>query len=170
MKLQKAVKFATNAHRKQKRKYTDEPYINHCFNVFDIVKKLSLCNTDTLIAALLHDTVEDTETNLNDIKEIFGAHVAYLVDGLTDVSRPEDGNRAARKKLDRDHLAGGCSAIHTIKLADLIDNTLTIVEHDPEFAKIYMDEKRELLKVLTRGDSYLYGEAYKIVNQYYKGE
>lgn len=71
-----------------------------------------------------------------------------MVDMLTDVSRPEDGNRAARKKLDREHLAKATPEVKTIKLADLIHNTESIVAHDPKFAEVYLEEKRALLSVL----------------------
>jgi hypothetical protein len=71
---------------------------------------------------------------------------------LTDVSRPEDGNRAARKAIDLAHTAKASPAAKTIKLADLIDNTRSIVERDPDFAKVYLQEKARLLEVLQEGD------------------
>jgi (p)ppGpp synthase/HD superfamily hydrolase len=105
-----------------------------------------------LVAAVLHDVVEDTPVELTEIKEEFGPVVATYVDGLTDVSRPEDGNRAERKALDRDHTAEQSAEVQTIKLADLIHNTASIEQHDPSFYKVYKREKIELLKVLTKGD------------------
>lgn len=85
----------------------------------------------------------------------FGAAVAALVIEVTDVSRPSDGNRAARKAKDRDHLAKASPDAQTIKLADLISNTQSIVEHDPAFARVYLAEKEALLDVLTRGNAML---------------
>ena len=58
-----------------------------------------------LAAALLHDTVEDTGTPLKDIEAEFGPDVASLVEQLTDVSKPEDGDRKTRKEIDRQHIA-----------------------------------------------------------------
>jgi hypothetical protein len=55
----------------------------------------------------------------------------------------------------------------TIKLADLIDNSLDIQKHDPNFAKVYMQEKKALLEVLREGDATLYARAKKIVDDYY---
>ena len=54
--------------------------------------------------------------------------------------------------MDRDHLAEKCAATQTIKLADLIDNSASILGFDPDFAKVYMVEKRRLFEVLTKGD------------------
>jgi hypothetical protein len=82
---------------------------------------------------------------------------------LTDVSKPTDGNRAKRKNMDREHIAKASLQAKTIKLADLIDNTRSIVEHDPKFAKVYLTEKALLLEVLREGDSFLWSMAHKIL-------
>lgn len=164
--VKKALRFATDAHEGQKRKYTGEPYINHPIAVCELVKTVNH-NKYMLAAALLHDTVEDTDTSIKDIEKEFGDIIAIFVNGLTDVSRPEHGNRAARKEIDRQHLAKGLPPIQTIKLADLIDNTSSIVRYDPDFAKVYMAEKKLLLQVLVNGDPELHKQATKIVNDYY---
>ena len=91
-KLQEAIEFATEAHGDQKRKYTGEPYITHPIAVMEIVREVPHTE-EMLMAAVLHDTVEDTPVTIEDIKTKFGTKVAELVDGLTDVSRPEHGNR-----------------------------------------------------------------------------
>jgi len=57
------------------------------------------------MAAWLHDTVEDTPCTLDDVRNMCGEEVAVLVEMLTDTSKPEDGNRAARKAIDREHTA-----------------------------------------------------------------
>jgi (p)ppGpp synthase/HD superfamily hydrolase len=108
-----------------------------------------------IAAALLHDVVEDTHVTLDQIEDRFGNEVAELVGWLTDISRPEDGNRRTRKALDRFHSADAPAEAQTIKLADLIHNTISIAEHDPNFWKVYREEKIELLKVLTKGDKTL---------------
>jgi hypothetical protein len=89
--------------------------------------------------------------------------VASLVEQLTDVSRPEHGNRAARKAIDRAHTASASAAAKTLKLADLIDNSRSILERDPGFARVYIEEKRLLLEVLREGDPTLWGTAARIV-------
>lgn len=157
----RASTFAAKAHDCQFRKYTFEPYIEHPRAVASLVR--SVPHTEEQIAAAwLHDTVEDTETTIDDIGRDFGPIVAVLVSELTDVSRPEDGNRKIRKALDREHLAKASPAAKTVKLADLIDNSASITKHDPKFAVTYLEEKRALLDVLKEGDRTLWDRAYAI--------
>ena len=94
---------------------------------------------------------------------MFGEKVAELVGWLTDVSRPEQGNRATRKAIDRAHTAMAPADAQTVKLADLISNTRSIMAHDVEFAKVYLAEKRMLLEVMTKGDATLMAEARKYI-------
>lgn len=160
---QKALQFATHHHGAigQVRKYSGEPYINHPIAVAALVK--SVPHTKEMVAAAyLHDTVEDTAATLDEIREEFGDEVASLVGWLTDVSKPEDGNRAKRKAIDAEHTAAAPAAAKTVKLADLIDNSRSILARDPDFAKVYLEEKRKLLKVLREGDSTLWEMADKI--------
>ena len=82
-------------------------------------------------AALLHDTVEDTATTSQDIMQEFGPSIARLVIDLTDISKPEDGNRATRKAMDRDKLSMASAEAQTIKYADLISNGKDIAKNDP---------------------------------------
>jgi (p)ppGpp synthase/HD superfamily hydrolase len=113
----------------------------------------SVGGTDAQVAAAwLHDTVEDTGVSIELIRKEFGSEVSDLVGWLTDVSRPEQGNRAVRKAIDRAHTAAAPAEAQTVKLADLIANTRSIVAHDEAFAKVYLAEKRQLLEVMTKGD------------------
>ena len=144
-----ASTFASRAQRGQVRKYTGDPYINHPVEVADIVRRHN-GSPEMIAAALLHDVVEDTDVTLDDIRREFGEAVANLVEDLTDVSRPDDGNRATRKAMDREHTAQASAAAMVIKAADLISNTSSIVEHDPNFAKVYLKEKRALLDVMFK--------------------
>ena len=114
---------------------------------------------EMIAAAYLHDVVEDTPVTIEAVFAAFGPVVGELVDWLTDVSRPEDGNRRVRKELDRQHLARATPEAKTIKLADLIDNTLTIKARDPQFWKVYRREKLALLEVLCEGDRTLWQQA-----------
>ena len=156
--ITKAEQFAVQAHGPQKRKYSGEPYIVHPIEVYEIVR--SVPHTNAMIAAaLLHDVIEDTEATYDDVFVNFGVIVADLVDELTDVSKPEDGNRAVRKAIDRTHLAKASADAQTIKLADVISNTKDIKENDPKFAKVYISEMKSLLEVLDKGDKTLMAEA-----------
>jgi len=94
--IDRAIEFATLAHRGQVRRYTGEPYIVHPVEVMEIVSTVS-DDSEVLAAALLHDTVEDTPISLQDIRYEFGDRVAGLVDQLTDRSRP----RTAIERLAR---------------------------------------------------------------------
>jgi (p)ppGpp synthase/HD superfamily hydrolase len=154
----KALIFARLAHGSQVRKYTGEPYLNHCRDVAETVLAYDP-HVAVIEAALLHDTIEDTSVTAHEIEWFFGKQVAELVLQVSDVSTPAHGNRAARKAIDRDHLARASPAAKTIKLADLISNTKSICRHDPGFARIYLAEKRLLLPVLTGGNPYLWDEA-----------
>ena len=159
-----AMVFAMNAHNGQFRKYTGEPYIVHCAGVVELVRKC-VHTPEMVAAAWLHDTVEDCGVTLATIEEKFGAKVAALVEQLTDVSKPSDGNRAVRKAIDRAHTAKATWKAKTIKLADLIDNSRSIIERDPEFAKVYLAEKRLLLDeaLHNEGDRGLWAMADEIV-------
>lgn len=158
----RAHAFATGAHAavKQVRKYTGQSYMEHPKAVARIVATVP--HTPQMIAAaLLHDVVEDTGVTLDLVREEFGLVVSDLVYWLTDKSKPEDGNRETRKAIDRAHLTAAPPEAQTIKLADLLDNTATINEHDPEFAKVYRREKEALLRVMDKGDPSLLKKAWE---------
>ena len=163
--VHKAQVYAIAAHAAvgQKRKYTSEPYIVHPAEVASIVACVPGATPDMVAAAWLHDVVEDTGCTITDIHLSFGPEIAALVHWLTDVSEPHDGNRAARKAIDRAHTALAPAEAQTIKLADLISNSRSIMQYDPEFAKVYLEEKRLLLEVLTKGDRGLHAQASKFV-------
>jgi (p)ppGpp synthase/HD superfamily hydrolase len=161
-----ALTFASEAHKGQVRKYTAEPYIVHPIEVAGIVRSVST-DKHMIAAALLHDVVEDTSVTNKVIQAFFGNKIASLVEMLTDVSKPEDGNRKLRKQLDLQHTALASPEAKTIKLADLISNIPSIIEHDKNFAKVYVSEKRELIKVLTTGNPKLYQRVLAIISSYY---
>lgn len=163
-----AYRYAKLAHAGQKRKYTGEPYINHPIAVANLVASVT-DDCEMICAALLHDVVEDTDRTLVEIKAEFGVGISTLVGYLTDVSKLSDGNRATRKAIDLLHTASASPNAKTIKLADLIDNSQSIMARDKGFAVVYMKEKNALLDVLTEGDRRLYEKASKIVADYYLG-
>lgn len=187
----RALAFSTAAHGEQKRKYTGNPYIEHPIRVAQLVKEAG--GTEEMIAAAyLHDVVEDV--SLDRIRELcgittpikdhsgfpesersnklhclayqFGHKVASLVEMVTDVSLPADGNRKARKQKDLEHLAQASPEGKTIKLADLVDNSRDIVKNDPDFARVYMREKAALLPHLHQGNQDLWYEALGIMEKF----
>ena len=147
-----AMMFARHVHKDQKRKYTGNPYVDHLAEVAGIVSTVAndyfgTPSLDTMIAtAWLHDCVEDQGVTGAELSRRFGAKVQAGVLALADL---EIGNRAERKAASRARLAMAPYWVQTIKCADLISNTSSIVEHDPKFAVVYLEEKRMLLDVLT---------------------
>jgi hypothetical protein len=163
--IARARQYATEAHERidQRRKYTRQPYQVHLKSVADMVASVSV-DAEMIAAAWLHDTVEDTPATFGDLERQFGHGVSLLVADLTDVSRPADGNRAARKAIDRNHTAQASARAKSIKLADLIDNCRDICRHDRSFAHVYLTEAAALLEVLQEGDAALYRRAKKTLS------
>lgn len=167
--VSRASRFADRCHSGQKRKYTGGNYIEHPLSV---ALAVSTVTDDEFVisAALLHDIVEDCGISVYQISQRFGNKVAAFVNWLTHVD-PQDGEpRVARKARDRDRLRMAPPEVKTVKLADMIDNSTSIIKYDPKFARVFMGEMRLLLEVLGDGDPGLYAQAEKIVVDYFVGE
>jgi (p)ppGpp synthase/HD superfamily hydrolase len=164
--IPKARNFAAKAHVGQLRKYDAAPYIIHPYRISLAVARLT-ADTEMEVAALLHDTVEDTPVTLIEIEREFGQRVRGMVEDVTDVTTLADGNRKTRKAIERDRLAGVSPDSQTLKLGDIIDNLRDIETTDPKFAPIYFAEKRELLEVLTKGHPAFYHEAMMTVESFF---
>ena len=146
-----AMQFARQIHRDQKRKYTNEPYSGHLAEVAGIVGAVT-DKTEALATAWLHDTVEDHNVDLRIIAQRFGEKVAEGVEALSDV---ETGNRQERQAASRQRLHAAAPWIQTIKVADIISNSSGIAQHDPDYARRYLAEKRAMLAVLDQADKRL---------------
>ncbi len=130
-KLIEAAAFAAGKHTGQKRKGKDEePYINHPLEVADLLVSVGgVDDTDVIIAALLHDTVEDTGTTKQDIEARFGKAAADIVIEVTDdKSLP----KAERKRLQVEHAPHLSTGAKLVKLADKISNITDILESPPK--------------------------------------
>jgi guanosine-3',5'-bis(diphosphate) 3'-pyrophosphohydrolase len=152
-----ALEFAREAHREQQRKYSNEPYIEHPKRVAELVRSVPH-TTEMICAAYLHDVVEDTPVEIEEIYERFGKVVGGLVGELTDEFMKENYpllNRKTRKQREVERQAGISSGAKTIKLADVIDNTIDIVRNDKGFAKKYIREMENLVRVLKEGEDIL---------------
>ncbi len=126
-----AAYFSAKKHTGQNRKGNDEsPYINHPLEVVHLLTNVGKIDDYTvLIAALLHDTVEDTETTTAEIAELFGAEISSIVMELTDdKSLPE----AERKRLQIEHAPHLSPQAKVVKLADKISNIRDVIENPPE--------------------------------------
>lgn len=171
-KLHEAVKIAVEVHSGQDRKYLDIPYIAHPLSVMHRVRGVT-DNQDMLAAAILHDVLEDgsdPELHAEMIRIKCGKNTLALVRELTDEYTHEaepDLNRADRKYWECQRLLSVSNDAKTIKLADLIDNSESILACDLDFSKVYMREKRDLLIALEGGDPFLMDKAQGIVKRYF---
>ena len=145
--FEKAVAFATAAHEGQVRKYTGEPYVEHVIAVAEMVAA-HVTDEDAIIAALLHDTVEDCDVTIDEIQAEFGDRVAEYVWYLT---KPPVfvGNRAKRKALDRGRLKEAPDIVRFIKVMDVWHNSGSIREFDQKFYETFREEVRDLLYIMN---------------------
>jgi len=131
--LQKAYVFAGKAHKGQVRR-SGEPYLSHPLEVADYLADMKLDKT-TLVAALLHDVLEDTDLTAVDIRENFGKEVADLVEGVTKISRVQEVSPEVRRaETIRKIILAMTDDIRVIfiKLADRIHNLKTLQHLDEE--------------------------------------
>ena len=140
--------YARQAHAGQVRKYTGEDYVEHCYAVGRLYQ--SWCkeeNPSALYAAVLHDTVEDTQVTMREIQQQFGDRVAEYVWYLT---KPEDfvGDRAQRKALDGARLALAPEVVRFVKIIDIMHNAKSIREHDPDKWSTWRVEMIKLLDAM----------------------
>ena len=126
----KALAFAADKHRNQRRKNVEaSPYINHPISLADILcDEAQVNDINVICAALLHDTVEDTEATAEELTAKFGQQISDIVMDVTDDKTIEDKQR--RKQLQVEHAAHISDPAKLIKLADKISN-LRDVANDP---------------------------------------
>ncbi|HES59881.1 MAG TPA: bifunctional (p)ppGpp synthetase/guanosine-3',5'-bis(diphosphate) 3'-pyrophosphohydrolase, partial [Caldithrix sp.] len=130
--LTKAYEFGLKAHRHQRR-YSGEPYFEHCINVGLILAGMRM-DTTTIISGLLHDVVEDTEVTAEELEEEFGETVSMLVNGVTKISGLKFLSKETRQaETFRKMLLSMADDIRVIiiKFADRLHNMRTL-EHVPE--------------------------------------
>ena len=134
-----AIAKASWWHGEQKRKYTNDDYIVHPIEVMNF---LALFTQDeaVMVAAILHDVVEDTPATVKEVEAIFGEDVAKLVFGMSEPEVPAGTNRGERKEIYRRHLEKQCWRTKMIKFGDIYSNTKDITMHDPDFAVVYLAE------------------------------
>jgi guanosine-3',5'-bis(diphosphate) 3'-pyrophosphohydrolase len=144
--LLEALAFAARAHQGQLRKDGKTPYVSHVFRVCFIVRHVfGFDDTSTLMAAALHDTVEDTTTDFDDLEEKFGSEVANWVAALSkDKRRPEED----REKAYEAQLANGPWEVKVCKLADIFDNLMDSVTSRPEQRQRVLRNSHRYLKAL----------------------
>lgn len=126
-----ALAFAALKHRDQRRKDAEaSPYINHPIALADVlVHEGEVHDPIVLAAALLHDTIEDTQTTVDELTQAFGPEIAAIVAEVTDDTSLQ---KQERKRLQIEHAPQLSRSAKLVKLADKICNLRDVVEHPPK--------------------------------------
>jgi (p)ppGpp synthase/HD superfamily hydrolase len=155
----------------QKRKFDERPYWTHPLSVARIVEPYG--DKYHIEVALLHDIIEDTPYTEDDVHRLLRTYgynaqeanaISYSVVELTDVFTHEaypEHNRTTRKLLEANRLSSVSALAQTVKYADLIHNSRTIILGNLGFAKIYLEEKKHLLQVMDDGNIPLHKKAWR---------
>ena len=127
--LYKALAFSAEKHTKQRRKDIDKtPYINHPISLANILAQRWVIDENVLCAAILHDTIEDTETTVDELQEHFGEKITSIVLEVTDDKSLE---KSVRKQKQVEHAATISHEAKLVKLADKIANITDIINTPP---------------------------------------
>lgn len=140
--LFRTLEFVAVKHSDQRRKgASDTPYVNHLIEVAYLLADVAeVIDSDILIAGLLHDCVEDTDTSLDEVESLFGLTVRELVAALSD---DKTLSKAERKRLVLEHLVSATDAVKLIKLADLCSNIKSVpMDWTSERTREYLDWAR----------------------------
>lgn len=160
--LLKTVQFAAQKHRSQRRKDINaSAYINHPIQVAVILWDLGeIRNQDVIVAALLHDTLEDTDTTMGELTRLFGQKIAGIVLEVTDdKTKP----KPVKKQLQIDHAPFLSNEAKLVKLADKICNIRDVVEDPPADWSVsrrteYLEWARKVVDGLRGANSILEDE------------
>lgn len=145
--LLNAIAFAAEKHRNQRRKDAQaSPYINHPIALANLLaNEANIVDENVLLAAVLHDTIEDTDTSHQDILQIFGQDVAKIVAEVTDDKSLSKDERKRLQVEHADHISRGAKLV---KLADKICNLRDLISMPPEDWSI--ERKREYFEWAKR--------------------
>lgn len=166
-KVIKASRVAWYYHRNQLRKGREEPYFFHCARVSALVSSFEDSTEDMVIAAWLHDTVEDTSINISYIDKVFGSNVLNIVLELTNKFTKNNYpnlNREERKKREAERLSKCSKEARVIKLCDRLDN---ISDMDyVKTKKYYLDETRDLVDAIGDASSTIANDILERLDEY----
>jgi len=128
--LLKAINFAAIKHSNQRRKGNNSPYINHPIGVaWSIQNEGGISELDTLVGAILHDTVEDTNTTFEELEKEFGVKIRNLVEEVTDNKKLK---KDERKRQQIIHASHSSKQAKLIKLADKLYNLRDLLKIPPK--------------------------------------
>jgi len=154
-----ALEFAAHKHRDQRRKDVGaSPYINHPIALADVlVNEAGITDVETICAALLHDTVEDTDTTLAELEDRFGSRISAIVAEVTDDHTLE---KPARKRQQVIRAATLSEPAKRVKFADKISNIRDIAVRPPagwglERRQNYFDWAKEVIDEMRGSNSEL---------------
>jgi GTP diphosphokinase / guanosine-3',5'-bis(diphosphate) 3'-diphosphatase len=140
--LLKALHFAAKKHRDQRRKDIQaSPYINHPIEVAELLARIGKVTDPVILqAALLHDTIEDTQTTPQELEEVFGSEVSHVVQEVTDDKTLP---KTERKRLQVVHAPQLSNRARQIKIADKISNVQSVTSTPP--ANWSLERRKEYL-------------------------
>jgi (p)ppGpp synthase/HD superfamily hydrolase len=168
-KILAAARFAAERHATQKRKgQAAEPYINHLIEVAELVAASSpALDTNLVVAAFLHDTIEDTGVTAQELEQRFGSDVATLVlEATDDKSLPQE----TRKALQVESAPYKSERAQTLKLADKISNLRSLLSSppanwNPDRKRQYCEWARQVVSGFTSPNRLLLAEFEKVYEQ-----
>lgn len=163
---QDAKQFATEAHAAagNTRKFVGGPYIAHPAEVVAILRRYT-DDPATLAAGWLHDVKDDAGITHDALSNRFGAEVADLVEVVSLDMALAKLPRRERVAIAIGKLSAAPGKAHYVRAADIISNSKDIAQRDPRFARTYLREKADTLRVATRADSDLLAEAWEVVRE-----
>lgn len=173
--LEKIKKIADESHGEQMRKYNPDKYIVHPVRVMKICREYT-DDITILATALLHDVLEDTDVPASKLYEFLSSlmkkelagKIVNMVEELTDQYTKKNYpslNRVKRKSREHERLGRISTGAQTVKYADIIDNSIDISKHDPDFAPRYLSEGKDLLHKMRDGDPRLRQRAIELVQE-----
>ena len=172
MTLLRAIEFASKKHRDQRRKDAAQtPYINHCVRVASIAEEIGqITDIEMLMAAVLHDTIEDTQTTEQELASLFGERVLSMVLEMSDDKSLE---KQKRKELQIEHAPYVSENVAPLKLADKIANCEDMLISPPrgwlpERVLNYFKWSEAVVDKLPRVNEGLYQHAKMVIEQGYK--
>ena len=145
--INKSKRFAKSKHKNQTRKDGKTPYINHLQMVVDLIKKSGVTNNDIQSIGWLHDTIEDTPTDFDEIRDGFGLHIAKCVAALTKDTRIE---KQKREKLYVRELKKAHWHVQLVKICDITANIIDLENtkySDKEKINHWKDKKLYLIAI-----------------------
>jgi len=165
----KATQFSALKHQNQKRKDGKTPYVIHPISVAVILSEIGgIDDEEVLSAALLHDTIEDTDTTADEIDREFGSNISSIVEELTD---NKELSYSERKQFQIDHASDLSKEATLVKIADKTSNVTDLINEKPTDwdaarCKEYIDWAEAVINRCQKVNMNLENHFYNLVNSY----